>query len=50
MVPFFFFFLISILFSAVAAAPIYIPTNAGQGFPFVHILTSIYLFSYGEQP
>ena len=31
----------SILFSIVAA-PIYIPTNSGGGFPFLYILSSIY--------
>ena len=29
----------SILFS-IMAAPIYIPTNSAQGFPFLHILTN----------
>ena len=36
----------SILFPTVAA-PIYIPTNSAQGFPFLHILTTIcYLWSF----
>ena len=35
----------SILFSTVAA-PIYIPTNNVQGFPFLHILTNICFFVF----
>jgi len=36
---------ISILFST-AAAPIYIPTNSAQVFPFLHVLAKIYLWSF----
>ena len=32
----------AILFSIVAA-PVYIPTNSAQGFPFFHILTNIFI-------
>ena len=37
----------SILFSIVAV-PIYIPTNSGQGFPFLHILANTYFLSFVE--
>ena len=38
-------FLIFILFS-IMAVPTYIPTNNGQGFCLLHILTSICCFSF----
>ena len=40
----------SILFSTVAA-PIYIPKNSVQGFPFLHILSNIcYLYTFWWKP
>ena len=37
----------NLLFS-VMASPMYIPTNTEQGFPFLHILTNIYLLVFDK--
>ena len=33
------------IYISIAAMPVYIPTNSGQRFLFLHMLTNIYLLS-----
>ena len=36
------------IFFSIVALPVYIPTNSDGGFPFLHILSSIYCFDDGH--